>query len=159
MRLKEASGRKVVSTENAESIGTVEAYVIDPGKRCITALRLGKVKGDATFVSWKDLEFGPDAVIVASSDRLRPPQDNTEARAGSKELQPIGKLVLDEAGTALGKVGDVEFDAASGAILELDLGDQRTVQGDLLIGLGAYALVVAHTSDREPGVGRLASTA
>ena len=60
MRLKEGSGRKVVSTENAESIGTVEAYVIDPRKRCITALRLGKVKGDATFVSWKDLEFGPD---------------------------------------------------------------------------------------------------
>jgi sporulation protein YlmC with PRC-barrel domain len=45
MRLKEASGRKVVSTENAESIGTVEAYVIDPRKRCITALSLGKVKG------------------------------------------------------------------------------------------------------------------
>ena len=153
MRLKEAGGRKVVSTENAESIGTVEAYVIDPGQRCITALRLGKLKGDATFVSWKDLEFGPDAVIVASSDRLRPPQDDTEARAGSRELQPIGKLVLDEAGTALGKVGDVEFDPASGAILELDLENQRRVQGDLLIGLGAYVLVVAHTSDREPGVG------
>jgi sporulation protein YlmC with PRC-barrel domain len=61
-------------------------------------------------------------------------------------------LVLDEGGTALGKVGDVEFDTASGAIFEVDLGDQRTVQGDLLIGLGA-ALVVAHASDREPGAG------
>jgi hypothetical protein len=113
----------------------------------------GQGKGDAMLVSWKDLEFGPDAVVVASSDRLRAPQDDTEARAGSKELQPIGKLVLDEAGTALGKAGDVEFDPASGVMLELDLGDQRTVQGDLLIGRGAYALVVAHTSDPQPGIG------
>jgi sporulation protein YlmC with PRC-barrel domain len=153
MRLKEARGRKVVSTENAESIGTIDALVIDPEKRCITALRLGKVKGDATFLSWKHLQFGPDAVIVDSSDRLRQPQDDTEARAGSKELQPLGKLVLDEAGTALGKVEDVEFDPGSGAILEFELGDQRTVQGDLLIGLGAYALVVAQAADREPGRG------
>jgi sporulation protein YlmC with PRC-barrel domain len=152
MRLKEARGRKVVTTENAESIGMVEVYVIDPGKRCITALKLAKVKGDATFLSWDDLQFGPDAVIVSSSDRLRPPQDDVEARAGSKDLQPIGKLVLDEGGAALGKVEDVVFDPASGAILDVDLGDQATVGGDRLIGLGAYALVVAQTLVREPGV-------
>ena len=142
MRLKEAHGRKVVSTENAESIGTVEAYVIDARKHCITALRLANVQGDATFLSSNDLQFGTDAVIVSSSDRLRPPRDDIEARAGSKNLQPIGKLVLDGAGTALGKVEDLDFDPGSGAILEVDLGEQGTVRGDRLIGLGAYALVV-----------------
>jgi sporulation protein YlmC with PRC-barrel domain len=142
MKLKEARGRKVVSTENAESIGTVEAYVLDAGKHRITGLRLGNVKSDATFVSSEDFQFGPDAVVVSSSDRLRPPRDDIEARAGSKELQPIRKLVLDEAGTALGKVEDLEFDPGSGTILEVDLGAQGKVPGHRLIGLGAYALIV-----------------
>lgn len=143
MRFKEAEGRKVVSAESAESIGRIEAYVIDTGARSVSALRLAKVKGDATFVSWEDVQFGPDAVVVPSSDRLRIPRDEAEARAASKDLQPVGKLVLDESGTALGKVGDVEFDPGTGAIVEFDLGDQGTVTADRLIGLGAYAVVVA----------------
>ena len=142
MRFREAHGRKVVSADNAESIGRVDAFVVDPGTRSISGLRLGKVKGDATFVSWEDVQFGADAVIVASSDRLRTARDDTEARIASKDLQPIGKLVLDDSGTALGKVEDVEFDPTSGAIVELDLGDLGRVGGDRLIGLGAYAVVV-----------------
>ena len=143
MRFREAEGRKVVSAESAESIGRIEAYVIDPRARSVSAFRLAKVKGDATFVSREDVQFGPDAVVVPSSDRLRTARDEAEARAASKELQPIGKLVLDDSGTALGKVGDVEFDPATGAIVEFDLGGQGIVTADRLIGLGAYALVVA----------------
>jgi sporulation protein YlmC with PRC-barrel domain len=143
MRFKEADDRKVVSAESAESIGRIEAYVIDTRARSVSAFRLAKVKGDATFVSWEDVQFGPDAVIVPSSDRLRTARDEAEARAASKDLQPVGKLVLDDSGTALGKVGDVEFDPGTGAIVEFDLGDQGTVTADRLIGLGAYALVVA----------------
>jgi uncharacterized protein YrrD len=76
-------------------------------------------------------------------DHLRTARDEGEARAASKDLQPVGKLVLDDSGTALGKVGEVEFDPGTGAIVEFDLGDQGTVTADRLIGLGAYALVVA----------------
>ena len=47
MRFKEADGRKVVSAESAESIGRIEAYVIDTGARSVSAFRLAKVKGDA----------------------------------------------------------------------------------------------------------------
>lgn len=147
MRLKAARGRKVVSTENAESIGTVEGYVIDARRRCVTALRV-KARSGATFASWEDVRFGSDAVIVASSDRLRPPTDDAEIRAGSKDLQPIGKLVLDAGGSVLGKVADVDIDPTSGAILAVDLGDRGTVSGERLIGLGAYAIVVASA---EPG--------
>jgi hypothetical protein len=105
MRFKEADGRKVVSADCAESIGRIEAYVIDTGGRSVSAFRLAKAKGDATFVSWEDAQFGPDAVVVPSSDRIRTARDEEEARAASKDLQPVGKLVLDESGTALGKVG------------------------------------------------------
>lgn len=152
MRFREAHGRKVVNAENAESIGRVDAFVVDAGTRSISGLRLGKVGkvgkvgGDATFVSWADVTFGADAVILAGSSRLRPARDEDEARAGSKDLQPIGKLVLDDSGTALGKVEDVEIDPASGAILELDLGDSGVIAGDRLLGIGAYAVVVAEAS-------------
>ena len=146
MRLKEARGRKVVTTENAETIGTVESYVVDVPTHRITAVRLARVPGDASFLSWNDLQFGADAVIVSSADRLRPPRDEPEARAGSKDLQPIGKLVLDAGGNALGKVEDLDFEPGSGAIRELDLGDRGTVSGDRILGLGAYALVVSEAA-------------
>jgi uncharacterized protein YrrD len=148
MRFKEARGRKVVSTDNAEALGKVEAYVIDPRKRRVTALRLAKVKGDRTFLSWNDLQaFGTDAVTVDSVERLRPPADDAEERAASKELQAIGKLVLSASGTALGKVEDVEFDRASGAIVGFDLADGSRVVADRIIGLGAHAAVVADAAE------------
>lgn len=152
MRLRDARGRQVVSTDTAETVGKVEAFVIDPPTRSIAALRLAKVTGDAAYLAWEDLRFGTDAVIVASSDRLRTERDDAEARAASKDLQPIGMLVLDDSGTALGTVGDVEFDPVSGAVVELDLGEAGRVPGERLIGLGAYAVVVARAVYPEPPV-------
>ena len=46
MRLKEAYGRKVVSADDAESIGRVEAFVIHPHKRAVVGLPLAKARGD-----------------------------------------------------------------------------------------------------------------
>lgn len=152
MRLRDARGRKVVSTDTAETVGKVEAFVIDPATRSITALRLAKVTGDATYLAWEDLRFGKDAVIVVGTDRLRAERDDAEGRAASKDLQPIGKLVLDDSGTALGTIRDVEFDPATGSVVEFDLGEDGPVPGDRFIGLGAYAVVVAHALQGEPPV-------
>lgn len=152
MRLREARGRQVVTTDTAETVGKVEAFVIDPATRSIAALRLAKVTGDAAYLAWEDLRFGTDAVIVASSDRLRAERDDAEARAASKDLEPIGKLVLDDSGTALGTIRDVEVDPSSGAVVELDLGEAGRVAGERLVGLGSYAVVVAEALHREPPV-------
>jgi uncharacterized protein YrrD len=143
MRFTEIHGRKVVSLADAETLGRVDRYVIDPGKQAVVALRLSKVKGDACFLSWADLHaFGADAVTVDDASRLRPAADEAEERAASKELQVIGKLVLGTSGTVLGKGEDVEMDGESGAIVTVDLGEAGTVAGDRIIGLGSYALVV-----------------
>jgi uncharacterized protein YrrD len=144
MRFTEIHGRKVVSLADAETLGRVDRYVIDPGKQAVVALRLSKVKGDACFLSWADLHaFGADAVTVDDASRLRPAADEAEERAASKELQVIGKLVLGTSGTVLGKGEDVEMDGESGAIVAVDLGEAGTVAGDRIIGLGSYALVVS----------------
>jgi uncharacterized protein YrrD len=143
MRFTEIHGRKVVSLADAETLGRVDRYVIDPGRRAVVALRLSKVRGDACFLSWADLHaFGADAVTVDDASRLRPAADEAEERAASKELQVIGKLVLGTSGTVLGKGEDVEMDGESGAIVAVDLGEAGTVAGDRIVGLGSYALVV-----------------
>lgn len=106
--------------------------------------RLSRVKGDACFLSWADLHtFGADAVTVSDARRLRPAADDAEERAASNELQVIGKLVLTQSGTALGKSEDVEVDPESGTVVALDLGEAGTVAGDRIIGIGSYALVVS----------------
>jgi uncharacterized protein YrrD len=143
MRFTEIHGRKVVSLADAETLGRVDRYVIDPGRQAVVALRLSKVKGDACFLSWTDLHaFGADAVTVDDASRLRPAADEAEERAASKDLQIIGKLVLGTSGTVLGKGEDVEMDGETGAIVAVDLGEAGTVAGGRIIGLGSYALVV-----------------
>jgi sporulation protein YlmC with PRC-barrel domain len=150
MRLREAYGRKVVSTDDAETIGRLEAFVIDPQKRSVVGLRLAKVRGDRPFLSWSDLQgFGTGAVTVGSADLLRPPADEAEERGASKALQPIGKLVLSELGTALGKVNNVDFDEESGALVSFYLGDAGKVAGDRLLGIGSYAVVVKEAPPEE----------
>jgi uncharacterized protein YrrD len=143
MRFTEIHGRKVVSLADAETLGRVDRYVIDPGRHAVVALRLSKVKGDACFLSWADLHaFGADAVTVDDASRLRPAAGDAEERAASKDLQVIGKLVLGTSGTVLGKGEDVEMDGETGAIVAVDLGEAGTVAGDRIVGLGSYALVV-----------------
>ncbi len=150
MKLREGYGRKVVSTDDAETIGRLEAFVIDAELRSVVGLRLAKVRGDGPFVSWSDLQgFGTDAVTVPSAGVLRLAMSEAEKRAASKEFQPIGKLVLSELGTVLGKVEDVDFDEGSGALVGLDLGPAGSVAGDRLLGLGSYAVVVRDVSPAE----------
>jgi len=147
MRVTEIHGRQVVNLEDAETLGRVDRYVVDPSKHAVVALRLSRVKGDACFLSWADLHaFGADAVTVSDARRLRPAADDAEERAASNELQVVGKLVLTQSGTALGKSEDVEVDPESGTIVALDLGEAGTVAGDRIIGIGSYALVVSDAS-------------
>jgi uncharacterized protein YrrD len=154
MKLREAYGRKVVSTDDAETIGRVDAFVIDPEQRSVVGLHLAKVGGDRPFLSWTDLQaFGSDAVTVGSAGVLRPATGEAEERAASKGLQPIGKLVLGDLGTALGKVEDVEFDEGSGALVDFNLGEAGTIASDRLLGLGSYAVVVLEVPPQPPGAG------
>lgn len=60
------------------------------------------------MAQWAQLSgFGPDAVMVADEDNLRPPADDRERAVADGKLEPLGKRVLKE----LGKVDDVTSDA------------------------------------------------
>ena len=144
MLFSDATGRTVLSTGTAETVGTVAGFLVDPVTAQIVALRLKKTHGSGNTVPWTDLtSFGADNVTVTSADVI------TEATGTVKDLdskagQLLGKRLLTDAGTDIGTVNDIEFDPASGAVISLKTSN-GPVYGDRLIGCGSYAVIVKDT--------------
>ncbi|WP_170286212.1 PRC-barrel domain-containing protein [Nocardioides rubriscoriae] len=140
MQWSQLKGRKVVSTATADNVGKVSGFVLDPATRSVVALVLKKTES-GSVVRWGDLlAVGTDAVTVADTTVIVEPDETLEALAG-KRGAVLKKLVLDDAGQALGKVTDLDLDPDTGSLRELLL-DGRTVTGDRLLGVGSYAVVV-----------------
>jgi uncharacterized protein YrrD len=142
MRFSDAAGRQVVSTSTAETLGSVDEFVVYPPSHAVVALLLKKTAAGDTLL-WSDLTaFGADAVTVSGADKLTAPRADLVALSG-KDHRLLGKRVLSTAGDELGTVDDVEFDPDTGIITALVLagGD---VAGVRLIGVGSYAVIV-HT--------------
>jgi sporulation protein YlmC with PRC-barrel domain len=132
---------KVVATNTAETVGKVDAFLVDPAEHRIVALGLTKTPGVGTILPWPAVKgFGADAVTVAGADALVPPDAQTERLSGKHHVL-LKKRVLDTTGTGRGSVRDVEFDGTTGVITSLVL-DAESIPGDRLIGIGSYAVVV-----------------
>ena len=98
-------------------------------------------------MDWAQLSgFGPDAVMVVDESALRPPADDRERAAAEGQLELVGKRALSERGNELGELDDVTFDADTGALEELLIGDRR-VQAGSLLGCGSYAAVLDESVD------------
>ena len=140
-RFASASGRKVVSRASAEQLGKLSHLVVDVERRQVASLVVGKGR-KALLVAWENVSgFGPDAVMVVDEGALRPPADDREAAAIEGSLALVGKRVLSERGNELGQIGDVTFDAHTGALEDLLIGDLHVPAGSLL-GSGSYAAVL-----------------
>lgn len=140
MLVTEAEGRDVVDTGSASVLGRISDVVIDPRGGSILALRLDRTR-DGDTVHWPDVDsFGPDAVTIASRTAVRPAEGRAaELLAADHKL--IGKRALTDAGDGAGRVIDVDFDPATGAVTAVITTD-GSVSGDRLIGCGSYAVVV-----------------
>jgi sporulation protein YlmC with PRC-barrel domain len=140
MRFSEATGRQVVSTSTAETVGRVDDFVVDPRRRAVVALSLKRTQGGDTLL-WTDIAaFGADAVTVTSADKIVDAAPAIVALSG-KEHRLVGKRVLTADGDDIGTVDDVEFDAGTGTITSLLL-SSGDVEGARLVGVGSYAVVV-----------------
>lgn len=136
-----SAGRKVISRASAKELGAVSRLLVDVNQRRIAAVVIGRGK-KAYLVEWAQLSgFGPDAVMVVDEGALRPAADDREAAAVAGRLELVGKRVLSERGNELGQVDDVTFDAHTGALEDLLLGEFHVPAGSLL-GSGSYAVVV-----------------
>jgi len=142
MLFSQAQGRRVVSTADADTVGAVDGFVIDPVRQEIVALTLKKTAGSGDVLPWPDvLAFGEDAVTVERST-LVVEADEKVAELSGKHRKILRKQVLSTAGQQIGSVQDVDFDPADGRILALVLDNQIRVDGSNLLGVGSYAVVV-----------------
>jgi len=143
---RRCAGRKVMSRSSAREIGTVSHLVVDTQQLRIVAVIIGRGKR-AHVVDWSEVVgFGRDAVMVLDDGVLRPPADDRERAAAEGKLDLVGKRALSERGNELGELDDVTFDAASGSLEELLIGDRR-VPARSLLGSGSYAAVLAGSEE------------
>jgi sporulation protein YlmC with PRC-barrel domain len=141
MRFSEATGRKVVSTTSAETVGKIAGFVVDPERRAVVAIELKKTDSGDILI-WSDIiGFGADAVTVKDTGAITDASSGIDALLG-KDHHLLGKRILSSTGDELGEVDDVEFDSESGTVEALIFADGRIAGADL-IGVGSYAVVVA----------------
>jgi len=134
-------GRKVISRASASDLGVVSHLLVDTQRRQVAAVVIGSGR-KTQLVDWGGLSgFGPDAVMVADEAALRPPGDDGERAAADGKLELVGKKALSDRGNELGKIDDVTFDADTGTLEDLIIGDRRIPAGSLL-GCGSYAAVL-----------------
>jgi uncharacterized protein YrrD len=145
---RQANGRKVISRASARDLGAVSHLLVDADRRRIAAVVVGRGKR-ARLVEWAQLSsFGPDAVMVADEVSLRPPADDRERAGADGKLEMVGKRALTERGNDLGMVNDVTFDAGTGALEMLQIGEREIPSGSLL-GSGPYAVVLDSVPEAE----------
>ncbi|MDI1289417.1 MAG: PRC-barrel domain-containing protein [bacterium] len=126
--------------DTAEAIGHIDGFVVDPQTSTIVALAVKKAaEGDT--LEWSSINsFGVDAVTVSDAGAVGNASSRVQALLG-KDHGISAKRVLTTQGDEIGTVSDVEFDPASGRIDSLVL-QGRDVDGERIVGIGSYAVVV-----------------
>jgi uncharacterized protein YrrD len=115
-------------------------------QRQVASIVIGRGK-KAQFVDWAQITgFGPDAVMVTDESSLRSPADDRERAASEGKLELLDKRTLSELGNELGQIDDVTFDADSGALEDLVIGDRRLPASSLL-GSGSDAAVLERNQE------------
>ncbi len=141
---RDATGRRVVSRDDAESHGELSSFVVDAGARKIVALVVGSGRKAVAF-DWDQVSgFGPDAILVEGP----PAGDEAQTKdAASGRNDPMGKRLLTVLGEEVGTVVDVDFDPDSAEVQALRSDQGADVPADRLRGVGSYAVVVDVAED------------
>jgi len=137
-----ALGRAVVSGDDASTIGSVRAMVVDKAGRRIEALHVNGRARRAQLLDWDDIAaFGPDAVITRRSAALHDVVDDLQEDMVRGRITVLGGRVLGADGFERGRVDDVAFDPRTGQLAELTVGRER-IPARAVRGLGHYCWVV-----------------
>ncbi len=141
MLFTELTGRKVVSTDNASTVGVVADYLVDPEVPAVVALTLSKTPAQGSVLPWANvIAVGNDAVTVPTAEAIITADDYLTTLSGARHALP-GKRVLTTAGEDVGTVQNVEFDQTSGRLDALIL-ESGPIDPARLLGVGSYAAIV-----------------
>ena len=138
-----ARQREVVSAADDEAVGRIDRFVVHPDEHRVGSFRLDNVADMKRYLSYRNVDdFGDDHVTVRNANVLRLPDGPREEKI-RRDYGMLGKRILTDTGHELGKVVDVAFDPGDGSITAVVLEDGE-VAGDRLLGVGPYAVLVAH---------------
>lgn len=143
LRFTEARHRDVISSDDGECVGRVDRFVVHPTEHRVWSIRLDKVPDMLRYLSWRNVDDFGDVVSVANSKVLRLPDGPREERI-RRDYGMITKKVLTDTGHELDRIEDVTFDTDSGELVALLLEDGSVLTGSRVIGVGPYAVIVAH---------------
>ncbi|MGH2600694.1 MAG: MurT ligase domain-containing protein, partial [Dehalococcoidia bacterium] len=151
MKAESIKGMAVVSVADGAKLGRVDDLIFDPAERRMVALRIDADKQHAVIPLEQIKSIGSDAITVPAREVAQWPDAssplNTFPRLGAIERLKV----VDEAGTFLGEVANVEVDPATGAITGLAahkggiLGigrTEHTLTGDEILSIGDEVMVV-----------------
>lgn len=142
IRLSQIKGQRVLAHDSAQVVGSVRRLLLDPPSTRIVAMELENTPDGRNVVEWQAVSgIGVDAIIVASTDDRRGPLDAMEQALVAGQLELEGKLVLSDAGDALGRLADIAFDEKTGRLIEIEV-PGHVVPVDAVVALGPYALIV-----------------
>lgn len=134
MRAGEITGRPVVTLDTAEDIAEVKDVVFSHSNGFLvgfTLNRRGWLGGPLKQVlPWSHVHaLGPDAVMVASRDRLTAPE--ADAFTGGDAEDVVGGRVITDDGRELGTVTDLvlEVDASEARVVGYEIGGPTVAQG------------------------------
>ena len=112
MKTKDFKRLTVVSVADGAKLGRVENVYLNPADLCAAAVGID-LEGQHALVPFDQVRVGSDAVTIPSRDVARWP-----GGAGGGDAVTLDRIeelkVVDEAGTFLGKVHDVDVDPATG---------------------------------------------
>lgn len=120
MRARALSQRPVVSLSDGAKVGTVADLTLDTTHEKVTSIVLAGHDGPAVVPFPSIKHFGADAVTIDDSSSVQPPVESPEGTE-RRLTSMTGLSVLTQDGTIVGKVDDLEFDAASGQITGLQV--------------------------------------
>ena len=151
MKAEAIKGMAVVSITDGAKLGRVDDLVFDTERRRVAALRISAEGQQAVIPMDKVQSIGSDAITVPSNEVTQ--WGSSQHRfAGLPRLDDLGKLkVVDEAGTLLGTVHEVDFDPQTGAITEVQVrkggvlgigGTTHRIAADDIASVGNEVMVV-----------------
>ena len=151
MKAQKIKGMAVVSITDGAKLGYIDDLLFDPKEQRLAALRVS-ADNQAAVIPFADVRsVGTDAVTVPSND-VRQWTAPSAPLTVLPNLEKMSKLkVVDEAGTLIGTVDDIEIDPQDGRISEVHAhrggvlgvgGHKTTVTAKDVISIGDDVMVV-----------------
>jgi uncharacterized protein YrrD len=134
MRAGEIVGRPVVTLDTGEDVAEVKDVVFSHDNGLLAGFTLNKrgwLSGPLRDVlPWSHVHaLGPDAIMVASRDRLTAREPDTFAGGDAEDV--VGGRVITDGGTELGTVTDLVLavDASEARVVGYEIGGPSVEQG------------------------------